>query len=185
MTAVTTPRISDLDHTPGTRLVFGCGAIDHLGQLAVELGATRVFLVSDSGVATSGHTSRGAQSLVSSGLSVTQYVDAHENPTTADIESCLIQARAAKPDLIVGLGGGSSLDTAKGCNLLLTNGGRIVDYHGVGKANKEMLPFIAVPTTHGTGSETQSFALIADSETHMKMACGDPKLLPAVARVGS
>ena len=65
-------------------------------------------------------------------------------------------------DGIVGLGGGSSMDTAKGCNFLLTNGGRMQDYWGVGKASRPMLPFIAIPTTAGTGSECQSFALIAD-----------------------
>jgi alcohol dehydrogenase len=73
------------------------------------------------------------------------------------------------------------MDTGKGCNFLLTNGGRMKDYWGIGKAEKEMLPFIAIPTTAGTGSECQSFALIADKETHMKMACGDKKAAATVA----
>ena len=97
------------------------------------------------------------------------------------MDECLEVARAVRPDLIVGLGGGSSMDTAKGCNFILTNGGRMQDYWGVGKATKPMLPLIAVPTTAGTGSECQSFALIADEETHQKMACGDPKAAPRVA----
>ncbi|MCB1233207.1 MAG: iron-containing alcohol dehydrogenase, partial [Verrucomicrobiae bacterium] len=66
-------------------------------------------------------------------------------------------------------------------NFILTNGGRMQDYWGVGKATKPMLPLILVPTTSGTGSECQSFALIADAETHMKMACGDKKAAAAVA----
>ncbi|MCI0524196.1 MAG: iron-containing alcohol dehydrogenase, partial [Acidobacteria bacterium] len=82
---------------------------------------------------------------------------------------------------IVGLGGGSSMDAAKGINFLLTNGGRMQDYWGVGKATRPMLPLIAVPTTAGTGSEAQSFALITDPETHQKMACGDEKALPRAA----
>ena len=94
---------------------------------------------------------------------------------------CLGAARAAGIDGIVGLGGGSSLDTAKGCNFLLTNGGRMQDYWGVGKATRPMLPLIAIPTTAGTGSECQSFALIADETTHQKMACGDPKAAARVA----
>jgi alcohol dehydrogenase len=73
------------------------------------------------------------------------------------------------------------MDTAKGCNFLLTNGGRMKDYWGVGKAAKPMLPLIAIPTTAGTGSECQSFALIADESTHQKMACGDPKAAARVA----
>ena len=74
-----------------------------------------------------------------------------------------------------GLGGGSSMDCAKGINFIYTNGGQMKDYWGVGKALKEMLPMIAIPTTAGTGSETQSFALISDAKTHAKMACGDKK----------
>ena len=72
------------------------------------------------------------------------------------------------------LGGGSSLDCAKGINFLLTNGGTMADYRGYGKAATPLLPMIGIPTTAGTGSEAQSYAVIADAATHMKMACGDP-----------
>ncbi|MEO6035303.1 MAG: iron-containing alcohol dehydrogenase, partial [Verrucomicrobiota bacterium] len=74
-----------------------------------------------------------------------------------------------------------SMDTAKGCNFLLTNGGEMKDYWGVGRATKAMLPLIAIPTTAGTGSECQSAALIADEITHQKMACLDPKAAACVA----
>jgi alcohol dehydrogenase len=90
-------------------------------------------------------------------------------------------ARPHQIDFIIGLGGGSALDTAKGCNFILTNGGRIQDYWGTGKAAKPMLPMFAIPTTAGTGSECQSYALIADAKTHAKMACGDPKAAPRLA----
>src|SRR5438128_10155938 len=73
------------------------------------------------------------------------------------------------------------MDTAKGCNFLLTNGGRVQDYWGAGKASKPMLPLIAIPTTAGTGSECQSAALIADEQTHQKMACLDPKAAARIA----
>jgi alcohol dehydrogenase len=98
-----------------------------------------------------------------------------------DVDACLQVAKNNGIDLIIGLGGGSSLDTAKGCNFLLTNGGRMQDYWGIGKATKPMLPFIAIPTTAGTGSECQSVALIADEKTHAKMACGDHKAAARVA----
>src|SRR5207253_7359155 len=104
-----------------------------------------------------------------------------ENPTTRDVDRCLRVAQSAGIDTLVGLGGGSSMDTAKGCNFLLTNGGRVQDYWGVGKAGRPMLPFIAIPTTAGTGSECQSAALIADERTHQKMACLDPKAAARVA----
>jgi len=90
-------------------------------------------------------------------------------------------ARPHNIDLIVSVGGGSSMDCAKGINFLLTNGGKISDYKGFGKATKPMLPSIGIPTTAGTGSEAQSYALIADESTHMKMACGDRKAAFRVA----
>src|SRR5262249_39091353 len=68
-----------------------------------------------------------------------------------------------------------AMDCAKGINFLLTNGGAMADYRGFGKATKPMLPSVGVPTTAGTGSEAQSYALIADEKSHMKMACGDRK----------
>ena len=119
--------------------------------------------------------------LADAGLQVTLFGKARENPTTRDVDECLAVARAFGIDTILGLGGGSSMDTAKGCNFIFSNGGRMQDYWGVGKAAKPMLPLIAIPTTAGTGSECQSFALIADEHTHQKMACGDPKAAARIA----
>ena len=146
-----------------------------LGALAGELGARRALVVSDPGIVAAGHTQRGLDSLVKAGISVQLFDGVAENPTTDNVEAGVAVARAHDPELIVGLGGGSSMDCAKGINFLYTNGGRMQDYWGVGKATRPMLPMIAVPTTAGTGSETQSFALISDAKTHVKMACGDKK----------
>ena len=90
--------------------------------------------------------------------------------------------RAARPSIPSSrVGGGSSLDCAKGINFLLTNGGAMSDYRGYGKATTPLLPMIGIPTTAGTGSEAQSYAVIADAATHMKMACGDPSAAFRVA----
>ena len=181
MSLACTPSIDGLDHTPGTRLVCGPGSASCLGEMVKELGGSRVLLVSDKGLARAGHVQRVEAILKNAGLATITFTDVNENPTTDDVNLCLAVANTFTPDLIIGLGGGSSIDTAKGCNFLYTNGGSMADYHGKDKASRPMLPFIAVPTTHGTGSETQSFALIADAKTHMKMACGDPKALPRIA----
>jgi alcohol dehydrogenase len=169
------------DYQPRTRLLFGLNTLDRLGELSRELGGSRALMVTDPGLRTAGHVDRARRILEAAGLRVTVYDGVRENPTTRDVEACTETARAAEVDLLIGLGGGSSLDTAKGCNFLLTNGGRMQDYWGYGKAGRPMLPFIAAPTTAGTGSECQSYALIADEETHQKMACGDPKAAPTVA----
>ena len=91
------------------------------------------------------------------------------------VEAGRLFAASQGIDSLVALGGGSSLDCAKGINFVLTNGGNMRDYWGFGKAARPMLPMIAIPTTAGTGSEAQSYALISDAATHVKMACGDPK----------
>ena len=164
-----------------TRLVVGRNAITQLGQLARELGATRVLVVSDPGVGRAGHTAAGLDALAASGIATAVFDQFGENPTTAQVEAGTAEARGFRPDLIVGLGGGSSMDCAKGINFLMSCGGRMHDYHGRGKATGPMLPSIAVPTTAGTGSETQSFALITDAATGMKMACGDPRAAFSIA----
>lgn len=169
----------DVEGSP--RLVVGSGASTRAGELAREIGAKKVLLVTDAGIVAAGHAGRIHKILEDAGLLVTVFDRAKENPTTRCVDDCLTVARMAQVDCILGLGGGSSMDTAKGTNFLLTNGGRMQDYWGVGKAPKPMLPFIAIPTTAGTGSEMQSAALIADEVTHQKMACLDSKVLARIA----
>jgi len=169
-----------IDFAARPRLIAGVGCLAQVGELARELGATRALLVTDQGIVAAGHAVRVQQALAAAGLSVVSYDRCRENPTTADVDACLAVAREGAVDLIVGLGGGSAMDTAKGCNFLLTNGGQMRDYWHTQAATRPFLPLIAIPTTAGTGSECQSYALIADETTHQKMACGDPK---AVARV--
>ncbi len=169
------------DYQPRTRVVFGAGVLSRLGELAQEFGASRVLVVTDPGIASAGHAARAEALLRAAGMSVATYTGVRENPDEDDVDRCLAVAVEHGAGLFVGLGGGSAMDTAKGVNFLLTNGGRMADYKGIGKASKPMLPLIAIPTTAGTGSECQSFALISDPSTHMKMACGDPKAAAKIA----
>ena len=149
------------DFVPRTRLVFGAGSVARVGELARELGGRRVLLVTDTGIVKAGHAGHVQEALAKAGLHVSLFDRAKENPTTKCVDECVAVAAAEQVDLLIGLGGGSSMDTAKGCNFIFTNGGRMQDYWGVGKAKKPMLPLIAIPTTAGTGSECQSAALIA------------------------
>jgi alcohol dehydrogenase len=167
--------MNPFDFQPRTRIVFGPDKIDALGELASELGARRALVVTDAGVIEAGHAERGLKALERAGIVTHTFEGVHENPTTSDVKAGLKVAQRHDPELIVGLGGGSSMDCAKGINFLYSNGGEMQDYWGYGKALRAMLPMIGVPTTAGTGSETQSYALISDEETHVKMACGDKK----------
>jgi len=169
------------DFRPRTRLVFGRAALARLGELTAELGCHRPLLVADRGLVAAGHVATAERLLREAGLTVTRFHDFDVNPNTTEVDAGCAAARPHGVDAIVGLGGGSSMDCAKGINFLLTNGGRMEDYRGYGKAPHPMLPMIAVPTTAGTGSEAQSYAVISDAATHQKMACGDPKAAFRVA----
>lgn len=175
------PAPDSFDHQPRTRLVFGPGSVSKVGLLARETGMSRVLLVTDPGIVAAGHAQRVQNCLNEVGVTTVLYDRVRENPSTVDVDDCLKAAREAAIDGFIGLGGGSSMDTAKGCNFLLTNGGKMEDYWGIGKARLPMLPLIAIPTTAGTGSECQSFAIISQEETHNKMACGDPKAAARIA----
>ncbi len=172
---------SSFDVQSRTRLIFGPGSSSQIAELAISLGAQRVMVVSDAGIVAAGHFQRIVDCLRRSGLAVGSFHDFAENPTSAMVDAGVVAAAAFSPDLLIGLGGGSSLDCCKAMNFVYSCGGSIHDYHGVGKATADLLPMIAVPTTGGTGSETQSFALISDPETHVKMACGDPRAACRVA----
>jgi len=162
-------------HAPGTKVHFGSGTVRETGPLCREMGVTHALVVTDPGIELAGHLGRVLESLREAGVQASVFDRVIENPTTETVDACVAAARTAGVDGLIGLGGGSSMDTAKGCNFILTNGGQMKDYWGVGKATRAMLPLLVIPTTAGTGSECQSFALISDAVTHAKMACGDRK----------
>ncbi len=173
--------LAAFDHHPLTRVVYGAGALACLGELTRALGVRRVMLVTDPGLEAAGHPQRAVAHLRDAGLEVFVFDGVEENPTTRHVEAGAAFAQQHAVDCLVAVGGGSSMDCAKGTNFLYTNGGAMADYQGFGKAKKPLLPSLTVPTTAGTGSEAQSYALIADESTHMKMACGDRKAAFRVA----
>ena len=169
--------MSDLtfDHQPLGRVVSGPGTLARLGELVAALGR-RPLVVTDPGLEASGHPQRAVGFLQAAGLEVAVFDGVKENPTEVEVRNGVSAARDHRADVLVAVGGGSSMDCAKGVNFLLTNGGKMADYKGHDKATKPMLPSVGVPTTAGTGSEAQSYALITDPATHLKMACGDKKV---------
>jgi alcohol dehydrogenase len=164
-----------------TRVVFGLGAFERLGRIARDLNFRRTLLVADCGIIVCGYVHEATALLNRSGVEVVPFHEFAENPDTAMVEAGRAFAASHQVDSIIALGGGSSLDCAKGINFVLTNGGSMRDYWGYGKTTKPLLPMIGVPTTAGTGSDAQSYTLISDAETHVKMACGDPQAAFKVA----
>lgn len=164
-----------------TRVIFAPGAAARLGDLARELGFTRTLFVADQGVVDAGYADPAVRALEAAGVSVFAFHDFGQNPDSVMVETGRAAAAPFAPDSIIGFGGGSSLDCARGINFLLTNGGTIAQYRGYAKTIAPLLPMIGVPTTAGTGSEAQSYAVISDATTHMKMACGDPSAAVKIA----
>jgi len=161
-----------------TRVVFGVSVFGRLPEIARELGFRRTLLVADSGMVACGYVEQATRLLASANCAVFPFHDFNENPDTQMVEAGRAFAQSSKVDSILALGGGSSLDCAKGIGFVLAGGGTMRDYWGHNKLSekpnaKPMLPMIGIPTTAGTGSDAQSYALISDAETHAKMACGD------------
>ena len=166
-----------------TRIVQGRGRLAELPAIIQSLELRHVLLVTDPGIVEAGHVEPAKLSLQLKQIDVLVYDQVAENPSTEDVAACaeFVRAKEFPVDGLIGLGGGSSLDTAKGANFLLTNGGDMADYRGDHKTEKPLLPFVAIPTTTGTGSEAQRFAVVSDAKSKLKMACGSPGCAARVA----
>jgi alcohol dehydrogenase len=173
--------MTPFDFQPRTRVIFGAGTFSRVGELAKALGFRRTLVVADAGVVRAGYATQAIRALEAYGISAVPFHDFGQNPDSAMVESGRAFAAPLGIDSLIGLGGGSSLDCAKGINFLLTNGGAMADFRGYGGVRTPLLPMIGIPTTAGTGSEAQSYAVISDAATHMKMACGDPSAAVRIA----
>jgi alcohol dehydrogenase len=158
------------------RVVFGAGALANLGALAAEAGCSRVLVVSDPGLVGAGHPQRAAAILAASGVRCEIFSALGENPSEAEVAACAAALLALGADGVVAVGGGSAMDCAKAGNLVACCGGRAEDYWGYGKATRDLLPAIGVPTTAGTGSEAQAYALVSREGDHRKLAIGDERM---------
>ena len=158
----------------GIALRFGAGRLGQLGAMVREIGGSRALLVVDPGLREAGHIGQAERSLTEAGIEAVVFDGVVPNPNSAVVGAVAELARPHDVDFIVGMGGGSAMDCAKGANFLLTNGGSMEDYWGYDKASRPLLPSIGVPTTAGTGSDAQSYAVIARAGDGRKMACGAP-----------
>lgn len=164
-------------------LRFGAGTVGTLAKEVKALGGSRVFLVADRGVEQAGLMKAPIAAMQDADIAVEAFTDVEPNPRDVTIEGAAKKLSQFGADLVIGFGGGSAMDAAKGVALLATNGGRIIDYNGTDKVDRDTLPLIAVPTTAGTGSEVTANAAITDSVNHVKMSVRSPRLLPRVAIV--
>ncbi|MDT8275248.1 iron-containing alcohol dehydrogenase [Roseomonas mucosa] len=162
------------------RIVVETGGLDRLGTLMAGLGAKRVAIVCDRGIVEGGLAARARSALTAAGLTARVLDGVQADPPVATVRATLAAARDFAADGVVGLGGGSSLDTAKLVALLLRSGQAVEELYGQDKAQGPRLPLIQVPTTAGTGSEV-TWASVVTSERNEKQAIYAPQLLPDIA----
>ncbi len=164
------------------KLIFGQPVAEALPAALAEIGAQRVLLLSDPGLARIGLAGEVAKLLAGQGLHVATFTEVKTNPTVADVDAALSVAQSAEAEALVALGGGSVIDVAKGVGLLATNGGSYADYQWRGKPiTRPILPLVAVPTTAGTGSEMTKVAVIEDEATHSKRGVLHPHMFARTA----
>ena len=162
-------------------ILAGFGAAERLGPEAKGIGATRTLVVTDKGVVDSGIGKRIKELLEKEGIGVECYDQVMADPDIACFEACLEMAKKQKFDLIVGVGGGSSMDIASITSVLLTNPGTVYDYLGVNLVKNPGIPTILIPTTAGTGAEVTPNAILTDTKEKLKKAVVSPYILPRVA----
>ena len=162
---------------------FGNAAAAQTGPEAKRMGAKKVLLVTDAILMRAGTVKPVLESLSAAGVEAVIFDKVASEPVLAFIDEGLKLLRKKKCEVIVAVGGGSSIDTAKALAVMATNPGKIQDYMGLGKIGQPGLPLIAVPTTAGTGSEVTIFTIITDTTRDVKMLIGSPYVMPCVALV--
>lgn len=164
-------------------LVFGRDAVDQLPDIAAGLRARRVFVVADSILERAGVLGRVADPLTAAGVALEVFHVPTPEPAVEVVRAGVTAARAFGPDAVLGLGGGSNMDTAKLVALVLAHGGDPLDYTGDCRVPGPVTPLICVPTTAGTGSEVSAAAVFTDTAQQIKVSCLSPYLRPAAAVV--
>jgi alcohol dehydrogenase class IV len=166
-------------HAP--EIVFGPGALAELGQCTARLGARRPFLVTDPGLIETGWVDEALAYLRQSGLRPIVWHDVTPNPKDHEIEAAYQRYVETHSDVIIGLGGGSCIDAAKGVAILSGNGGRILGYEGVDKVECPIPPTVMVPSTSGTGADVSQFAVITDPVARIKITIISRTLVPEIS----
>ncbi|SFS96792.1 iron-containing alcohol dehydrogenase [Saccharopolyspora flava] len=174
------PRLAKF-HVP--EVVFGPGALAELGHCARRLGARRPFLVTDGGLTEASWAAEAAGHLESVGLSAVVWDAVTPNPKDHEIEAAHRRYAESGADVIIGVGGGSVIDAAKGVAILSGNGGRILDYEGVDQVVHPIPPLVMAPSTSGTGADVSQFAIVTDTGNATKITILSRALVPEISVV--
>ncbi len=164
-------------------VLAGVGAAERVGDEAKRLGGARALVITDQGVLKSGWVDKTMERLQQAALKTTLFSDVMAEPNMDFLNDAVARVREGGPDVVVGIGGGSSLDSGKMIASLLANGGKVQDYFGIELIPKPSLPMVMLPTTAGTGSEVTPNAIFTDTVAKLKKGVVSPFLLPDEAIV--
>ena len=164
-----------------TDIHFGCGVLNTLPEKIRSLGGRRVFLITDKGIGTAGILQKVLDLLASAQIACEVYDDVKPDSGSKLIGEAAERLRKCKAEVLVGIGGGSSLDTAKAVATVATNPGTILDYVGLHKVKNPLSPVIAIPTTAGTGSEVSLWSVFTNDDNGLKVAVGSLHVYPTIA----
>lgn len=167
---------------PG-RLIMKVGALKELPGIIRQLGKTKPLIVTDSGIVKAGICERVKTVLENENIKVACFDRVHPDPKIEIVYDCLNVAKAENYDVLIGLGGGSSLDITKVVSILLTNSPDVSAYFGIDKIPEAGIDTILIPTTSGTGSEATPIAVLSDTKEHLKKGIVSDKLYPKVALI--
>lgn len=176
-------RINDFEFVLPTRIIYGEGSIKKLPDEIRKLNNKKPLLVTDKGIITAGIAEKITDVLEEAGIDYAVFDGIQPNPRDTTVTETAEFAMANNTDMLIALGGGSSIDTAKAAGVILTEGGTINDYEGLDKLKKPITDLIAVPTTVGTGSEVTFWSVITDTKRHFKMSVGSPLIAAKLAIV--
>ncbi len=164
-------------------IIFGRGSISRAGQCALRHGAKKVFLVSDTGIEEAGWVQRLMEILEAEGIDWIYYPRVTSNPRDFEVEQGAEFYLKNGADVIMAIGGGSPMDTAKGIAIIASNGGKIRDYEGANRVQRPLPPMIFLTTTAGSGSDISQFCIITDVQRAVKMSIITRTLVPNIAIV--
>lgn len=162
-------------------IIFGKGSINQVGECCQRLGASRIFLVADTGIITSGWVDKCLPFTDELNLDYYIWSQFSANPKDFEVEEGAKLYLQKKCDAVLAIGGGSAIDAGKAVAILSSNGGKIKDYEGIDLIHTPLPPLIVIPSTAGSGSEVSQFSIIADSERKIKMTIISKSLVPDIA----
>lgn len=163
------------------KIIFGNGAVRAVGEEAKAIRANKALIVTDSGILNAGLSKTLEESLSGSGIDYAIFGDVEADPRIEVVKNCVETAKKEGSDLLIALGGGSSIDTAKVTSILITNKGRIENYFGTDLITKRGIPNFAIPSTSGSGSEVTPIAILSDETEKLKNGIVSSHLFPSVA----